>query len=78
MQIVEVCGRVRVYWFGVVARCVANYLPAYVPAYHLFALCAEWIVRVSVFMPQFALVVFAFLFCDFVRVLHKTDFEMEF
>ena len=65
----SVCGPVRVYWLCVVARCVANYLAAYVPAYHLCALCAEWIVRVSVFTLQFALVVFAFLFCDFVRVL---------
>ena len=42
-QIVEVCGRVRVYWFGVVvvARCVTSYLPAYVPDYNLCALCVE-------------------------------------
>ena len=73
MHIVEVCGRVRVYWLGVVvvARCVTSYLPVNVPAYHSFmcVMCGincEGLCVHPVF--RFALVVFAFLFRDLVHV----------
>lgn len=79
VQIVELCSRVRVCWFGVVeTRCVERYVPVYVPVYVSVCTyayvpvsmpayvksCAEWIVIIQFSDFRSALFVFALLSCD--------------